>query len=125
MFYLTLHMHPFYGLFPTTTTKADYKLDFGIELCAPTLHSFVFSGAKYIPKLFGTKTVFSSIKHLDICLHCSMCLDKAQIFNLFKLLVELANIESLTVTCYVLEVLYICNINAAFYIVILNFINCN
>jgi len=122
---LTLHMCPFSGLFPTTTTKADFKINFGIELCAPTLHSFVFSGASYIPKLFGTKTVFSSIKHLDIFLHCSMCLDKAQIFNLFKLLVEFAHIESLTITYFVLKVLYICNINAAFYIVILNFINCN
>jgi len=120
---LTLHMYCcFYGFYPTTTTKADFKIDFGIELCAPTLHSFVFSGANYIPKLIGSKTVFPSIKHLDILLQYYMCLEKAQIFNLFKLVVQLANIESLTVTYYVLKVLYICNINAAFYIVILNFI---
>ncbi|XP_003598149.2 F-box/LRR-repeat protein At3g26922 [Medicago truncatula] len=102
---LTIRMYGCYS----TITKPDFKIFFGLELYAPTLHSFVFNGADYIPKFVGsktkTKTVLSSIKHLTIHLKYCSCFEENPV-NLFNLLVELANIESLTITHCVLKVLY-------------------
>ncbi|AES68400.1 putative F-box domain, leucine-rich repeat domain, L domain-containing protein [Medicago truncatula] len=101
---LTIRMYGCYS----TITKPDFKIFFGLELYAPTLHSFVFNGADYIPKFVGsktkTKTVLSSIKHLTIHLKYCSCFEENPV-NLFNLLVELANIESLTITHCVLKVL--------------------
>jgi hypothetical protein len=92
----------------------DFRTAFGIELYAPTIHTFDYNGGKYIPKLFGSKRVLSSIKHVNI--HLSDCKglgEKPSV--LFNWLVELANIESLTVNSDALTVrtLYF-NITAAF-----------
>jgi hypothetical protein len=102
---LTIHMYPRMSGCYSTITKPDFKIFFGLELCAPILHSFVFNGADYIPKFVGSKTVLSSIKHLNIHLRYCTCFEENP-ENLFNLLVELANIESLTVTYCVLKVLY-------------------
>jgi len=84
----------------------DFRTGFGIELYAPTVHTFDYSGGEYIPKLFGSKRVLSSIKQVNI--HSSDCMrlgEKPSI--LFNWLVEFANIESLTVNDDALTVLYI------------------
>ncbi|XP_039684842.1 putative F-box/LRR-repeat protein At3g18150 isoform X3 [Medicago truncatula] len=85
---------------------ADFEIYFGIELYAPTLHSFDFTGGHYIPKLFGSKTALSSIKHVNINLKQTMedsLWENPSI--LFKWLVNLVNIESLTITKPALQVL--------------------
>jgi hypothetical protein len=81
---------------------------FGIELYAPSLHTFSFTGC-FTPKLFGSKSVFSSIKHVSIDLRCHFGIPKSRETSslLLTWLVELANIESLTFFSNTLEVLYI------------------
>jgi len=81
---------------------------FGIELYAPSLHNFAFVG-RYTPKLFGSKSVLSSIKLVSIDLRCRYLNLVSREFSSFLLnwLVELANIESLTFYSNTLEVLYI------------------
>jgi hypothetical protein len=69
--------------------SSNFRTSFGIELYAPTVHTFVYSGSDYIPKLFGSKSVLSSIKHVNIHL-LSFLMIKPSI--LFSWLVELANI---------------------------------
>ena len=99
---------------------ADFKIYFGIELYAPTLHTFDFTGGHYIPKLFGSKTFLSSIKHVNFNLRIPM--DHSLRENpsiLFNWLVNLVNIESLTSTKTALQVLYIVTLYAALYIIIL------
>jgi hypothetical protein len=80
---------------------------FGIELHAPSLHTFVLTG-RFTPKLFGSKSVFSSIKHVSIGLRCHFATPKSRETSslLLTWLVELANIESLTFFSNTLEVLY-------------------
>ncbi|KEH19933.1 hypothetical protein MTR_8g062850 [Medicago truncatula] len=85
---------------------ADFEIYFGIELYAPTLHTFDFTGGHYIPKLFGSKTALSSIKHVNINLKQTMedsFWENPSI--LFNWLVNLVNIESLTITKPALQVL--------------------
>jgi hypothetical protein len=79
-------------------TENNIGIYFGIELYAPSLHTFAFTG-HYTPKLFGSKSVLSSIKHVSIDLSCcSRDPEELQEASslLLNLLVELANIESLT-----------------------------
>ncbi|KEH32472.1 hypothetical protein MTR_4g125740 [Medicago truncatula] len=66
---------------------------FGIELYAPSLHTFAFTG-RYTPKLFGSKSVLSSIKH-----------SRETSSILLNWLVELANIESLSFCSNTIKVL--------------------
>ncbi|KEH32811.1 F-box/FBD/LRR-repeat protein At1g78750 [Medicago truncatula] len=97
---------------------------FELELYAPCLHTFSFTGL-YIPKLFGSKSFLYSIKHLNIHLWCYWNLKSAETSPLLlNWLVELANIESLTVSSNTLEVLslvpdllnvelsYLCNLKS-------------
>ncbi|KAK2391827.1 hypothetical protein QL285_065248 [Trifolium repens] len=79
---------------------------FGIKLHAPSLHTFAFTG-HFTPKLFGSKSVFSSIKHVSIDLRCHLRILKSRENSplLLTWLVELANIESLTFFSNTLEVL--------------------
>ncbi|AES68325.2 F-box/RNI superfamily protein, putative [Medicago truncatula] len=81
--------------------RKNFRSSFGIELYAPTVHTFEYSGGEYIPKLFGSKSVISSIKHVSIHL-LSFRRNKTSI--LFSWLVELANIESLTANSSALTV---------------------
>ncbi|KAK2398550.1 polcalcin Phl p [Trifolium repens] len=79
---------------------------FGIELYnAPSLHTFAFTGEEYFHKLYGSKSVLSSIKHVYIDVVCYWNLRRTDPSNLLDLLVELANIESLTITSTTLMVL--------------------
>ncbi|XP_045804824.1 F-box protein At5g03100-like [Trifolium pratense] len=97
---LTIHLYrgqP-YKYFPGST--------FGIELYhAPSLHTFVFTADDYIHKLYGSKSVFSSIKHVYFDVVCYCNLQRRNQSNILDLLVELANIESLTITSTTLMVL--------------------
>jgi len=79
---------------------------FGLELYAPSLQTFAFSGP-YTPKLFASKNVLSSIKHVNIHVTCYWN-SKAEETSSFLLnwLVEVANIESLTLSSYTLSVLH-------------------
>ncbi|RHN76403.1 hypothetical protein MtrunA17_Chr2g0331731 [Medicago truncatula] len=78
---------------------------FGLELYAPSLQTFAFSGP-YTPKLFASKNVLSSIKHVDIHVTCYWNLKAEQTSSvLLNWLVELANVESLTLSSYTLKVL--------------------
>ena len=80
---------------------------FGIELYAPSLHNFAFTG-RYTPKLFGSKSVLSSIKLVSIDLRCRLISESRESSSfLLNWLVELANIELLTFYSNTLEVLYI------------------
>ncbi|KAK2452543.1 F-box/LRR-repeat protein [Trifolium repens] len=80
---------------------------FGIELYnAPSLHTFAFTGEEYFYKLYGSKGVLSSIKHVYIDVVCYWNLRRTNPSNLLDLLVELANIESLTITSTTLMVLF-------------------
>jgi hypothetical protein len=86
-------------------TENNIGIYFGIELYAPSLHTFAFTG-HYTPKLFGSKSVLSSIKHLNIRLLC--CLkSESNSSILLDWLVKLATIESLTISADTLTVLYI------------------
>jgi hypothetical protein len=99
---LTIHLYPGqpYKNFPGST--------FGIELnYAPSLHTFAFTGDEYIHKLSGSKTILSSIKQLYIDVVYYGNLRRRNQSNILDLLVELANIESLTITSTTLMVLYI------------------
>jgi hypothetical protein len=81
---------------------------FGIELYyAPSLHTFAFTCDEYIHKLSGSKSILSSIKHVYFDVVCYWNLRRTNPSNLLDLLVELANIESLTITSTTLMVLYI------------------
>ncbi|XP_045804761.1 F-box/LRR-repeat protein At3g26922-like isoform X2 [Trifolium pratense] len=94
---LTIRLYP-YKNFPGST--------FGIELYnAPSLHTFAFTGDGYIHKLYGSKSVLSSIKHVYIDVVCHWSLRRRSASNILDLLVELANIESLTITSTTLMVL--------------------
>ncbi|AES68010.2 F-box/LRR-repeat protein At3g26922 isoform X2 [Medicago truncatula] len=78
---------------------------FGLELYAPSLQTFAFSGP-YTPKLFASKNVLSSIKHVNIHVTCywnSKARETSPV--LLNWLVVLTNIESLTICLYTLEVL--------------------
>jgi len=77
---------------------------FGLELHAPSLQTFAFTGP-YTPKLFASKNVLSSIKHANIHVTCYWN-SKARETSPFLLnwLVVLTNIESLTICLYTLEV---------------------
>ena len=87
-------------------TRNDFRTSFGIELYAPTVHTFDYSGGEYIPKLVGSKSVLSSIKHVNIhSSHYVVLWEKPSI--LFNWLVQLANIESLTINFFALAVFYI------------------
>ncbi|KEH39213.1 putative F-box domain, leucine-rich repeat domain, L domain-containing protein [Medicago truncatula] len=78
---------------------------FGIELYAPSLHNFAFTG-RYTPKLFGSKSVLSSIKLVSVDLRCRLISESRESSSfLLNWLVELANIESLTFYSNTLEVL--------------------
>ncbi|RHN64601.1 putative leucine-rich repeat domain, L domain-containing protein [Medicago truncatula] len=78
---------------------------FGIELYAPSLHTFAFTG-RYTPKLFGSKSVLSSIKHVSIDLRCYLNLESRETSSiLLNWLVELANIESLSFCSNTIKVL--------------------
>jgi hypothetical protein len=79
---------------------------FRIELYyAPSLRTFTFTGENIL-KLFGSKSVLSSIKHLNIRLLC--CLkSESNSSILLDWLVKLATIESLTISADTLTVLYI------------------
>jgi hypothetical protein len=73
---------------------------FGLELYAPRLQTFAFSGP-YTPKLFASKNVLCSIKHVDIHVTCYWNLKAEQTSSvLLNWLVELANIKSLTLLVY-------------------------
>jgi hypothetical protein len=96
---LTIHLYR-HRNFPGST--------FGIELYnAPSLHTFTFTGEHYFHKLYGCKSVLSSIKHVYFDVVCYWNLRRTNPSNLLDLLVELANIESLTITSTTLMVLYI------------------
>jgi hypothetical protein len=87
-------------------------ISFGTELYAPSLHTFDFTGS-FTPKLFGSKTDLSSIKHVSIDLSChSTARSRSSI--LLNWLIELANIESLTFHSNILLVLYILSLMLLF-----------
>ena len=50
--------------------RNNFRTSFGIELYAPTVHTFDYSGEEYIPKLVGSKSFLSFIKHVNILLLC-------------------------------------------------------
>lgn len=100
---LTIHMYYSMRRTDALTTKTDFHIFFGIELNAPTLHSLVLTGCDYIPKHFGSKTLLSSIKHLNIHIAASMILVENQ-STLFNWLAWLSNIESFTLTLAALSV---------------------
>jgi len=88
--------------------KTIIRTYFGLELYAPSLQTFAFSGP-YTPSLlvFESKNVISSIKHVDIHVTCYWNLKAEQTSSiLLNWLVELANIESLTLSWYTLKVLH-------------------
>jgi hypothetical protein len=81
---------------------------FGIELYyAPSLHTFAFTCDEYIHKLSGSKSILSSIKHVYFDVVYYGNLRRRNQSNILDLLVELTNIESLTITSTTLVVLYI------------------
>jgi len=101
----------------------DSGTSFGIELYAPSVHNFAFTG-RYIQKLFGSKLVFSSIKHVNIDLLWpweSNLVENSPI--ILSWLVELVNIESLTVCSNTLRVLYILSSMLLFILYLIYFKN--
>jgi len=96
---LTIHMHD-------CDPKTIFGTYFGLELYAPSLQTFAFTGP-YTPKLFASKNVLSSIKHVDIHVTCYWNWKAEQTSSvLLNWLVEFANIESLTLSSYTLRVLH-------------------
>ncbi|CAL5215084.1 unnamed protein product [Lathyrus oleraceus] len=78
---------------------------FEIELYAPSLRTFSFKG-NHISKLFGSKSFSSSIKQLKINIRCFENIGK-NYWILLNWLEQFANIESLLVDTYTLEVLFL------------------
>lgn len=81
----------------------DSKITFGIELSPPSLCSFDLRGIPF-PKLHGSKCNLSSIKHVKIDADMAPRSGDTHLV-LLDWLVELVNIESLTVSSWTLEVL--------------------
>jgi len=103
--------------------QKESESSFGIELYAPSLHTFAFTG-RHIQKLFGSKLVFSSIKHVNIDLLWpweSNLVENSPI--ILSWLVELVNIESLTVCSNTLRVLYILSSMLLFILYLIYFKN--
>jgi len=82
----------------------DPEKSFGIELSAPSLCSFDFRGIP-VQKLCGSKSNISSIKHVKINVDMAPRSGDTHLV-LLDWLVELVNIESLTVSSSTLQVLY-------------------
>ncbi|XP_024635920.1 F-box/LRR-repeat protein At3g26922 [Medicago truncatula] len=86
--------------------RDNFRTYFGIELYAPTVHTFNYSCGQYIPKLVGSKSVLSSIKHVNI--HSSRYMGSGEKSSIiFNWLVELANIESLTINFFALTDIFL------------------
>lgn len=77
---------------------------FGIELSAPSIHTFAFT-SRTLTKFYGSKTNLSSIKHVSINLAHLWDSAKTSLV-LLSWLVEFASIESLIVSLEALKVLY-------------------
>ncbi|GAU28761.1 hypothetical protein TSUD_357470 [Trifolium subterraneum] len=82
------------------------RFSFRIELYyAPSLHTFAFIGNVYIHKLSGSKSVLASIKHASIDLLGIPGFGRKNPAILLNWLIELANIDSLTITPPTLKIL--------------------
>jgi hypothetical protein len=88
-----------------TIVIRDYPPDYciEIELSTPNLCTFRFIGSPF-HKFHGSKSNLSSIKHVDIDLRLMACSAKYSLF-LLDWLVELANVESMTLSSPTLQVL--------------------
>ena len=79
------------------------------ELYTPNLCTFVYKGVLSVQQLCGSKSNLSSVKHVNIDVNIdviSLSESAKTSLILYNWLVELANIESLTIHSPILEVLY-------------------
>ncbi|CAJ2666001.1 unnamed protein product [Trifolium pratense] len=73
------------------------------ELCTPSLRTFVYKGTPIVQQLCRSKSNLSSVKHVNITLKSLLNSAKTSLV-LHNWLVELANMESLTICSNTLEV---------------------
>jgi hypothetical protein len=76
------------------------------ELYTPSLRTFVYKGYLKVQRLCGSKSNLSSIKHanIEVSIHSLKSVKTSLVLR--NWLVELANIESLTISSTALQVLY-------------------
>ncbi|KEH25345.1 F-box/RNI superfamily protein [Medicago truncatula] len=80
-----------------------------LELYTPSLCTFVYKGIPTVQQLCGSKSNLSSVKHVNIDVNIdaiSLSESVKTSLILYNWLVELANIESLTINSTILEILY-------------------
>jgi hypothetical protein len=94
----------------SSATLINLAIDYcNLELYTPNLCTFVYKGIPTVQQLCGSKTNLSSVKHVNIDVNIdviSLSESAKTSLILYNWLVELPNIESLTINPTILQVLY-------------------
>ncbi|KEH25353.1 F-box/RNI/FBD-like domain protein [Medicago truncatula] len=92
----------------SSVTLANLIIEYcNFELNTPNLCNFVYKGIPLVKQLCGSKNNLCSVKHVNIDIDDRSLKKSAQTsLILHNWLVELANIESLTICSHTLEILY-------------------
>jgi hypothetical protein len=104
------NVHDNRNLCISSATLINLTIDYcNLELHTPSLCTFVYKGIPTVQQLCGSKSNLSSVKlvNIDVNIDVISLSESAKTsLILYNWLVELANIESLTIHSTILEVLY-------------------